>query len=184
MFRFVSGRRIRTGELVFLLWCWKSFSLSGGHWRSDIFSSLAQFICMFRSAEMPTRCASVNYCGTQAPIWLRLDDGQRLPEALQQVQLTACSSWSRHHYDEEDDSGPVSEYADCCAMKYPVSVRNCSGYFVYRLQPTEACNMAYCAQLPPASGMLLPHIVACRPWSLCFLWTTTQIPKSRNGMQL
>ena len=102
---------------------------------------------------MPTRCASVNYCGTQAPIWLRLDDGQRLPETFQQVQLTGCSSWSRHHY--EDDSGPVSEYADCCAMKYPVSVRNCSTYFVYRLQPTEACNMAYCAQLPPASGEIL-----------------------------
>lgn len=116
---------------------------------------------------MPIRCASVNYCGTQAPIWLRLEDGQRLPEAFQQVQLTACSSWSRHHYDEEDDSGPVSEYADCCAMKYPVSVRNCSGYFVYRLQPTEACNMAYCAQLPPASGMpCLYHIF----WGFSFFF--------------
>ncbi|XP_045033419.1 von Willebrand factor D and EGF domain-containing protein isoform X2 [Daphnia magna] len=111
-----------------------------------------RFTIQNRSAEMPTRCASVNYCGTQAPLWLRLDDGQRLPDTFQQTQLTACSSWSRHHYDDEDDSVPVTEYDDCCAMKYPVSVRNCSSYFVYRLQPTEACNMAYCAQLPSTSG--------------------------------
>lgn len=97
---------------------------------------------------MPTRCASVNYCGTQAPIWLRLDNGQRLPDTFQQTQLTGCSSWS--HYHNDDDA--VSEYDDCCAMKYPIVVRNCSSYFIYQLQPTEACNMAYCAQLPSAIG--------------------------------
>lgn len=104
----------------------------------------------YRSAEMPTRCASVNYCGTQAPIWLHLEDDQKLPEASQQVQLTACSSWS-HQQDSLD--GSIPQY-DCCAMKYPVSVRNCSNYLIYRLQPTEACNMAYCAQVPLTSGTL------------------------------
>lgn len=104
---------------------------------------------------MPTRCASVNYCGTQAPIWLRLDDDQQLPDALEQVELTGCSTWSRHQ-DGSDES--MVDY-DCCAMKYPIIVRNCSSYLIYQLQPTQACNMAYCAQLPFTSGMLTWFVI-------------------------
>lgn len=103
---------------------------------------------MPRSAEMPTRCASVNYCGTQAPIWLHLERDQRLPELFQETQLTGCSTWSRII----EDDGDVPQ-DDCCAMKYPITVRNCSSFLIYQLQPTEACNMAYCAQLPSMSGI-------------------------------
>lgn len=108
---------------------------------------LLLIIC--RSAEMPTECAPVNYCGTQAPIWLRLD--QQLPDAFRQVELTGCSSWSLM-VDDSDKEEIAGQQYDCCSMAYPITVRNCSGYLIYRLQPTEACNMAYCAQLPSTAG--------------------------------
>jgi len=49
------------------------------------------------------------------------------------MSTTACSSWMDQ------------QQINCCAMKYPVVVKNCSHFLVYNLQPTEACNMAYCA---------------------------------------
>ena len=88
----------------------------------------------------------MNYCGTQAPLWLHLD-GRPLPQEQQEAtNLTACSSWLLSPAPVADEADAVAA-ADCCAMKYPVSVRNCSAFLVYHLQPPAACNMAYCAQL-------------------------------------
>ncbi|XP_063416475.1 uromodulin-like [Mytilus trossulus] len=90
--------------------------------------------------EMPTECIHGGFrCGTAHPIWMN----DTFPEAHQIKNVTACAA----------------DYnTDCCISSYDIQVKNCSGYYVYKLVPTTSCPQAYCfgTELPCPEGESSP----------------------------
>ncbi|KAI3360400.1 hypothetical protein L3Q82_002310 [Scortum barcoo] len=119
-----------------------------------------QFQIFDKPASMPTQCVEVNHCGTQAPVWLSLGEGESLPGQLELRQLTACAAWQFFS----------SGSKDCCMFRIPVSVRNCGDFYVYLLQPTQGC-MGYCAQAkqPPAPSapLIIPEVTGNTVYLKC-----------------
>nr|XP_058953626.1 uncharacterized protein LOC131781004 [Pocillopora verrucosa] len=83
--------------------------------------------------QMPNACPGPGRCNTQYPGWLfgshpHKDDGC--------VERMVC----------------FGDYVSgCCELRRKVLVRNCGGFYVYKLGPTPGCNLRYCGRnAPPA----------------------------------
>ena len=75
--------------------------------------------------KMPDSCVDPGFCGTHSPGWFQgkhpsISDGIR--------NGNVCFNWM----------------GECCFWLNTVMVKNCSGFYVYRLPPTIFCDLLYC----------------------------------------
>ena len=88
---------------------------------------------------MADSCVPMYYCGAIAPGWL---NGRHPSVAEGAVQRQVC----------------FSRYNRCCFASTYVTVRNCGGFYVYKLIPSPSCFIRYCGNgngllsLPPGRG--------------------------------
>uniref|UniRef100_A0A6I8Q5U1 Uromodulin n=1 Tax=Xenopus tropicalis TaxID=8364 RepID=A0A6I8Q5U1_XENTR len=76
--------------------------------------------------RIPERCIQTNSCGTGAPMWL---NGPHPASTDGIVNRTACAHWA----------------GDCCQWSSTIQIKACPGrYYVYKLNRTPACDLAYC----------------------------------------
>lgn len=89
----------------------------------------------FVGGQMPTNKVNINRCGTQSPVWLDGTTGNHPASPTDPVvSIKACVNFRN--------------WRNGCRFSFHVSVKRCSGnpdFFVYYLQPTYQCDVAYCA---------------------------------------
>ncbi|XP_066302881.1 von Willebrand factor D and EGF domain-containing protein-like [Branchiostoma lanceolatum] len=80
---------------------------------------------------MPESCVDQYHCGTQIPIWM---SGTH-PTNDQIKDVDACMNYGVPN--------------NCCPFTLPIRVKKCTEegeiFYVYHLQPSTGCSMAYCA---------------------------------------
>ncbi|CAH1239233.1 MALRD1 [Branchiostoma lanceolatum] len=85
----------------------------------------------YTGGEIPTSCVELESCSTEAPVWMN----GSLPITDAIVNRTACANLG---------FGP-----HCCTFSWDIRVKRCSDaqglFYVYWLEPTPSCPMAYCA---------------------------------------
>jgi len=75
--------------------------------------------------RMPTTCVPTGRCGASSPGWL---NGNHSTVADGEVYRQVC-----FHTNE-----------GCCGKYLKIRVKNCTSYYIYKLLPTEGCNLRYC----------------------------------------
>ena len=88
----------------------------------------------FVGGKMPTDLVNENHCGTEHPIWLKTPTKAHPQPATSSppVNVKACVN--------------VFGRQGGCFFSFNVGIKFCPGnYFVYYLQPTYSCDIAYCA---------------------------------------
>ena len=87
------------------------------------------------SRVMSNTCPGQHVCGTESPVWLDPATLVNMTGTMSSTSMmtgSACVSWS------------WPGMSDCCLYTLPVTLRKCDGFWTYYLQPTQACNVAYC----------------------------------------
>ena len=75
--------------------------------------------------QMPETCVLMYNCGTHDTGWL---SGRHPSVADGAVRRKVCFTY----------------FSGCCSYSIDVLVRNCGGYYVYKLKPTYYCLARYC----------------------------------------
>ena len=88
---------------------------------------------------MAESCVDRYHCGAYFPGWLNgshpaVDDGA--------VQRRVCFGYFYYHYNHYHHYYYYTR--SCCEYSIYISVRNCGGFYVYKLKPVTACNLRYC----------------------------------------
>ena len=81
---------------------------------------------------MASYCIPKSSCSTDRSSWV---NGDHPTSLYATVTTTVCMHWS----------------STCCQRSYPVSITQCDGYYVYKLQKPTACYERYCGVLGECS---------------------------------
>ena len=88
--------------------------------------------------QMADNCVKIRHCGSRFPGWL---SGGHPSVSDSAVMRKVC----------------FTGYSDCCQYSTFISVRNCNGFYIYKLSPiypSYYCNLRYCSSNgfePPTS---------------------------------
>ena len=74
---------------------------------------------------MATYCIPRSSCNTHMAGWI---NGSHPIETYELMSTTVCFHGNQN----------------CCHISYPVQIRNCSGFYVYRLQKPSKCDARHC----------------------------------------
>ena len=88
-------------------------------------------------SQMTNSCPGPGRCNTQYPGWLFGSHPHKYDGC---VEMLVCFG---------------DYFSGCCQHRRKVLVRNCGGFYVYKLGPTSGCNFRYCGRdaPPPPSTM-------------------------------
>ena len=75
--------------------------------------------------QIPESCVKMRRCGTRSPGWLR---GKHPAVADGAVQRQVCFHW----------------LSGCCRLSINITVRNCGGFYVYKLKRAPTCPLRFC----------------------------------------
>lgn len=75
---------------------------------------------------MAPYCIPQSTCNTQMSGWI--NGGGHPVIAYETVTRTAC----------------MHGHSSCCSTSYTVEIRNCSGFYVYKLKQPNGCDQRYC----------------------------------------
>nr|XP_022325495.1 von Willebrand factor D and EGF domain-containing protein-like isoform X4 [Crassostrea virginica] len=127
-------------------------------------------------ADIPNKCVKVKRCGTAAPIWLSMPK-KELPVPGATKSGSACVTWS-----------PRGEAPECCSISFPVEVKNCINFFVYKLTSTGGCDLAYCAEVPKktcSTGQVyIRHLKKCIVYNARTSKPALQVSVSRKNVMI
>lgn len=88
---------------------------------------------------MAPECVPMGSCNTFAPGWI---NGTHPANDYQLVSRNVC----------------VHMQDICCFKSYPVDIRNCSGYYVYKLKSPDVCYVRYCGMRGEVSKKDAKHL--------------------------
>ena len=102
-----------------------------------------RFMQSGQSRVLSTTCPGQHdTCGTESPAWL--DTSTLRNVTRDTLEGEVCVSWS------------WPGMSDCCLFTIPVTIKYCQDFVSYYLQPTQACNVAYCSHDTKDGLMLIP----------------------------
>lgn len=85
--------------------------------------------------KMPDTCVAKLRCGTHAPGWLNTSHPS-VADGI--VNASVCFHWG----------------SNCCFWATEIKVRNCDGFFVYKLHRVPYCSLRYCGNKRQGKGMI------------------------------
>ncbi|XP_071142911.1 serine-rich adhesin for platelets-like isoform X4 [Mytilus edulis] len=111
-------------------WRYVNNTVADEHCDMDITEGWYRMDINGRPATIPTVCIKGPACGVRVPLHIEFVYDAPLPGQIEDASI--CGS---HH---------IEGKWDCCVLRRMAQVKNCEGFYVYKLTSLDRCNAGYC----------------------------------------
>ncbi|VDI55304.1 Hypothetical predicted protein [Mytilus galloprovincialis] len=111
-------------------WRYVNNTVADEHCDMDITEGWYRMDINGRPATIPTVCIKGPACGVRVPLHIEFVYDAPLPGQIEDASI--CGS---HH---------IEGKWDCCVLRRMAKVKNCEGFYVYKLTSLDRCNAGYC----------------------------------------
>ncbi|XP_063402082.1 mucin-3B-like isoform X2 [Mytilus trossulus] len=111
-------------------WRYVNNTIADEHCDMDITEGWYRMDINGRPATIPTVCIKGPACGVRVPLHIEFVYDAPLPGQIEDASI--CGS---HH---------IEGKWDCCVLRRMAKVKNCEGFYVYKLTSLDRCNAGYC----------------------------------------